>query len=107
MKLNHSVLSGSDGGSLWRLLCSFVHPKTQHLKILFGADIVYIQQQVISNDGDGPQLLNQGCVYAYRWLGLFPLAVTWTEGESETACSERLFRIFLDLKKLVGWFLPL
>ncbi len=73
MKLNHSVLSGSDGGSLWRLLCSFVHPKTQHLKILFGADIVYLQQQVISNDGDGPQLLTQGCVYAYRWLGLFPL----------------------------------
>ncbi len=42
MKLNHSVLSGSDGGSLWRLLCSLVHPKTQHLKSLFGADIVYI-----------------------------------------------------------------
>ncbi len=50
MKLNHSVLSGSDGGSLWRLLCSLVHPKTQHLKSLFGADIVYLQQlqQVIS-----------------------------------------------------------
>ncbi len=27
-QLNHSVLSGSDGGSLWRLLCSLVHPKT-------------------------------------------------------------------------------
>ncbi len=58
--------SGSDGGSLWRLLCSLVHPKTQHLKSLFGADIVYLQQlqQVISNGG--PQLLTQGCVYAYR-----------------------------------------
>ncbi len=41
MKLNHS---GSDGGSLWRLLCSLVHPKTQHLKSLFGTDIVYLQQ---------------------------------------------------------------
>ncbi len=39
VKLNHSVL-GSDGGSLWRLLCSLVHPKTQHLKRLFGADIM-------------------------------------------------------------------
>ncbi len=29
MKLNHSVHNGSDGGSLWRLLCSLVHPKTQ------------------------------------------------------------------------------
>ncbi len=39
MKFNHSVL-GSDGGSLWRLLCLLVHPKTQHLKSLFGADIM-------------------------------------------------------------------
>ncbi len=56
------------GGSLWRLLCLLVHPKTQHLKCLFGADIVYLQQlqQVISNDGGGPQLLTQGCVCAYR-----------------------------------------
>ncbi len=55
----------SDGGSLWRLLCSLVHPKTQHLKSLFGADIVYLQQlqQVISNGGGGPQLLTRGCVY--------------------------------------------
>ncbi len=68
VKLNHSVLSGSDGGSLWRLLCSLVHPKTQHLKSLFGADSVYLQQlqQVISNGGGRPQLLTQGCVYAYR-----------------------------------------
>ncbi len=35
---------------------------------LFGTDIVYLQQlqQVISNDGVGPQLLTQGCVCAYR-----------------------------------------
>ncbi len=68
LKLYHSVLSGSDGGNLWRLLCSLVHPKTQHLKSLFGADSVYLQQlqQVISNDRGGPQLLTQGCVYAYR-----------------------------------------
>ncbi len=78
MTLNHSVLSGSDGGSLWRLLCSLVRPKTQHLKCLFGADTVYLQQlqQVISNGG-GPQLLTQGCVYAYRAAsqtdGTFPL----------------------------------
>ncbi len=53
---------GSDGGSLWILLCSLVHPKTQHLKSLFGADIVYLQQleQVISNGWGGPQL-QQGC----------------------------------------------
>ncbi len=65
-----TVSSGSDGGSLWRLLCSLVHPKSQHLKSLFGADIVYLQQltlqQVISNGGGGPQLLTQGCVCAYR-----------------------------------------
>ncbi len=52
---------------LWRLLYSLVHPKTQHLKSLFGADIVYLQQlqQVISNGG-GPRLLTEDCVYAYR-----------------------------------------
>ncbi len=63
-----TVSSGSDGGSLWRLLRSLVHPKTQHLKILFGADIVYLQQlqQVFSNDEGGPHLLTQGCVCAYR-----------------------------------------
>ncbi len=67
MKFNHSVL-GSDEGRLCRLLCSLVHPKTQHLKSLFGADIVYLQQlqQVISNGTGGPQLLTQGCVYANR-----------------------------------------
>ncbi len=61
-----SVISGSDGGSLWRLLCSLVPPKTQHLKSFFGVDIVYLQQlhQVIHNGGGGPQLLTQGCVYA-------------------------------------------
>ncbi len=55
-------------GVYGRLLCSLVHPKTQHLKSLFGADSVYLQQlqQVISNGGGGPQLLTQGCVYAYR-----------------------------------------
>ncbi len=30
--------SSSDGGSLYRLLCSLVHPKTQHLKSVFDAD---------------------------------------------------------------------
>jgi len=40
MKLNHSVLSGSDGGSIWRLPCSSVHPKIKCLKSLFGADIM-------------------------------------------------------------------
>ncbi len=67
MKLNHSVLSCSEGGSLWRLLCS-LHPKTQHLKSLFSADIVYIEQlQQVNSDGrGGPQLFTQGCVYAYR-----------------------------------------
>ncbi len=66
MKLNHSVLSGSEGGSLWRLLCLLVHPKTQHLKSLFGTNIVYLQQlqQVISNGGGGPQLLTQGQCWA-------------------------------------------
>ncbi len=32
----------SAAGSLWRLLCSLVHHKTQHLKSLFGTDSVYI-----------------------------------------------------------------
>ncbi len=69
----------SDGGSLWRLLCSLVHPKTQHLKSLFGAGIVYLQQlqQVMSNGGGGPQLLAQGCFMLtgqrHKWPGLFPL----------------------------------
>ncbi len=55
MKFNHSVLNGSDEGRLWRLLCSLVHPKTQHLDSLFGADIIYLQQlqQVIGNGGGG------------------------------------------------------
>ncbi len=35
---NHSVLNGSEEGSLWRLLCSFEHLKTQHLLCLFGDD---------------------------------------------------------------------
>ncbi len=50
-----------------RLWCSLVHPRTQHLKSLFGANIVYLQQlqQVISNGGGRPQLLTHGCVYAY------------------------------------------
>ncbi len=66
-----TVSSGSDGGSLWRLLCLLVHPKTQHLKCLFGADIVYLLQlqQVISNGGGRPQLLTQGRVYASSQMG--------------------------------------
>ncbi len=42
--------------------------KTQDLKNLFSADIVYLQQlqQVISNGGGGPQLLTQDCVHAHR-----------------------------------------
>ncbi len=35
--------------------------------------------------------------------GTFSPSVTWTEGESETARSERLFIIFLDYKKMSGW----
>ncbi len=73
-----SVHSGSDGGSLWRLLYSLVHPKTQHLKSLFGADSVYLQQlqQVISNGGGGPQLLTVSVLIGQRhkWAGLFPLS---------------------------------
>ncbi len=38
----------------------------------------------------------------HKWVGLFP-SVTGTEGESETARSERLFMIFLDYKKISGW----
>ncbi len=44
------------------------------------------------------ELLTQGCVYANETESvtngrdLFP-SVTWTEGESETARSERLFMI--------------
>ncbi len=92
-----TVSSGSDGGSLWRLLCLLVHPKTHHLKSLFGADSVYLQQlqQVISNGGGGAS--HSGlclCLYGSVTNGRdFLPSVTWTEGESETACSERLFMI--------------
>ncbi len=71
---------------------------------------VYLQQlqQVISNGGGGPQLLTQGCVYANRaesvtnGRDLFP-SVTWTERESETAHSERLFMIYWFYKKMSWW----
>ncbi len=33
----------------------------------------------------------------------FSPVVMWTERESETAHSERLFMIFLDKKKMSGW----
>ncbi len=62
--------------------------QTQHLKSLFGADIVYLQQlqQVNSNGGVRLLLLTQGCVYAnsaecLKWAGFF----------LETSRSERLF----------------
>ncbi len=71
-----TVSSGSDGGSLWRLLCLLVHPQTQHMKSLFGADIVYLQQlqQVISNGG-GPSFSLRAVSIGQRhkWAGLFPL----------------------------------
>ncbi len=97
MKFNHSVFSGSDEGRLWRLLCTSVHHKTQHLLSLFGADIVSI-----SSNGR-LQLLTQGCVYANRAASqdgrdFFPL-MTWTEGESETAHLENLFVIYWFYKK--------
>ncbi len=38
MKLNHSILV-SDGG-VYGDSCSLVHPKTQQMKSLFGADIM-------------------------------------------------------------------
>ncbi len=93
-------------------LCSLVYPKTQHFVSAKEAFLVYLQQlqQVISSGG-GPQLLTQGCVYAYRAAsqmgGTFPPSVTWTEGESETARSKRLFMIFWIIKKLVGGLLTL
>ncbi len=78
------------------LLCSF---KTQHLKSLFGVDIVYLQQlqQVISNVRGGPQLLTQGSVYAYRAAsqigGTFP--PQWGEPRENL----KLFMIFT----IIGW----
>ncbi len=48
---------------------------------VFGAGIVYLQllQQLISNGGVGLQLLNQGCVYAYRAAS--QMADTFTLGD--------------------------
>ncbi len=59
---NHSVLNGSEGGSLWRLLCSLEHLKTQHLLCLFGDDKLLRQE----HGNGGLLLLTQGCVYANR-----------------------------------------
>ncbi len=66
--------------SLWRLLCSLVHSKTQHLKIFFGADIVYLQQlqQVISKKAEVDCSFSLRAVFMltgqrHKWAGLFPL----------------------------------
>ncbi len=110
MKLNHIVLSGSDWGSLWRLLCSLVHPKTQRLKSLFGADIVYLQQlqQVIRNGGGGPQLLTQSSVYAYRAVSQMggTFSPLWREPRENLKLFiliDCLFNFFKILNKLNGW----
>ncbi len=93
-----------------RLWCSLVHPRTQHLKSLFGANIVYLQQlqQVISNGGGRPQLLTHGCVYAYgaasQMGGTF--SPQWREQRENLkllTLTLTLFMIFLDYKKMSGW----
>ncbi len=79
----------------------FISASQNTTQSLFGA-VVYI-----SSNG-GPQLLSQGCVYANRAESVinvqdfFP-SVTWTEGESETAHSERLFMIYWFYKRISWW----
>ncbi len=76
IKLNHSVLSSSDRRSLWRILCSLVYPKTQHLKSLFCADIVYLQQlQQVMVDADHSfslRAVSMPIGQSHKWPGLFP-----------------------------------
>ncbi len=46
IKLNHSVLSSSDRGSLWRLLCSLMYPKTSQMGATSPYDDVKIGRNI-------------------------------------------------------------
>ncbi len=108
IKFIHSFLSRSDGGSLWRLLCSLVHPKTQHLKCLFGTDIKKNSNKKKKHSNGGPLLLTQGCVETItNGRDFFPME-TWTWGEIWN-CSfrETVYDYWYYLKKWVGGFLKL
>ncbi len=82
---------GSDGGSLWRLICSLMHPETQHCLAL----TLYISSSYSKCSVMEADRVTQGCVYRAASLmgGTFP----------ETARSERLLMILLDYKKMSGW----
>ncbi len=79
----------------------FVSASQNTTQSLFGA--------VVYNSSNGePHLLSQGCVYANEpesvtnGRDFFP-SVTCTEGESETAHSERLFMIYWFYKRMSWW----
>ncbi len=90
----------------WRLLCPSVHPKTQHLKSLFGADIVYLQQLqlLIRYGGGGPQLLIQGFVCAYRLASQMGGTFSPWWREQRENLKQLILRdclwFFLDFKKM-------
>ncbi len=96
MKFNHSVL-GSDGGRLWRLLCSLVHPKTQHKASLVLLCITPVMADRIFSLRAVFMLMS-----VTNGQDFFP-SVTCTEGESETAHSERLFMIYWFYKRMSWW----
>ncbi len=63
-------------------------------------EIVYFQQlqQVISNDGGGPQLPTQGCVYAYRAAS--QMGGTFSPQWREQRENLKQFYDILDYKKM-------
>ncbi len=80
----------------------FISASQNTTQSLFGADVVY------NSSNGGPHLLSQGCVYANEAESVtngrdfFP-SVMCTEGESETAHSERLFMIYWFYKRMSWW----
>ncbi len=70
MKFNHSVL-GSDRGRLWRLLCSLVHPKTQHKASLM---LLYIMPVMADRIFSLRAVFMLWARERHKWAGLFPLS---------------------------------
>ncbi len=70
-------------------------------------EIVYLQQlqQVISNDGGGPQLPTQGCVYAYRAAS--QMGGTFSPQWREQRENLKQFYDILDYKKMSRMILTL
>ncbi len=100
--------------SLWRLLCSLVHSKTQHLKSFFGADIVYLQQlqQVISKKAEVDCSFSLRAVFMltgqrHKWAGLFPLCDVNRGRIWNSSFWETVYDFFYIINQWLGVFLPL